>query len=79
MSAPFLQSGELVKSFLEMSFGKLHGGVNPRPMPVVLLSAQPPHPPDDWGELPGFDAVLLKPTSVAEVLECIGGLLGLVW
>jgi len=57
----------------------LRGGGEPRPMPVVLLSAQPPHPPHDWGELPGFDAVLLKPASGAEVLECIGGLLGLVW
>ena len=48
-------------------------------MPAVLLSAQPPHPPDDWGDAPGFDADLLKPISGAEALDCIGGLLGLEW
>jgi hypothetical protein len=48
-------------------------------MPTVLLSAQPPQPPDDWGDLPGFDAVLLKPASGAEVLECVGTLLKLAW
>ncbi len=50
-----------------------------KPMPAVLLSAQPPHPPDDWGDAPGFDADLLKPISGAEALDCIGGLLGLEW
>lgn len=49
------------------------------PIPAVLLSAQPPLPPKDWGSLPGFDAVLLKPVNGADVLQCIGGLLGLVW
>lgn len=49
------------------------------PIPAVLLSAQPPLPPKDWGKLPGFDAVLLKPVNGADVLQCIGGLLGLVW
>jgi signal transduction histidine kinase len=48
-------------------------------MPVALLSAQPPRPPDDWGDWAGFDAALLKPLGGAEVLECVGGLLGLVW
>lgn len=57
----------------------LRDGGQTASVPAVLLSAQPPHPPDDWGTLPGFDAVLLKPVGGAEVLECIGDLLGLAW
>jgi CheY-like chemotaxis protein len=57
----------------------LRGGWQTATAPAMLLSAQPPHPPDDWGDVPGFDAVLLKPVGGAEVLECIGRLLGLAW
>lgn len=48
-------------------------------MPAILLSAQPPHPPDDWGHQPGFDAVLLKPVNGTEILASIGSVLGLTW
>lgn len=48
-------------------------------IPVALLSAMPARPPDDWGDAPGFDAVLLKPVGGAELMEAVGGLLGLEW
>ncbi len=49
------------------------------PVPALLLSAQPPCPPADWGALPCFDAVLLKPVNGTEILECVGRVLGLAW
>jgi signal transduction histidine kinase/DNA-binding NarL/FixJ family response regulator len=48
-------------------------------IPAILLSAMPPTPPDGWSIARGFDAVLLKPASGAELLDLIGGLLGLDW
>lgn len=57
----------------------LRGGGRTATVKAVLLSAQPPCPPGDWGALPGFDALLLKPVGAAELLECIGSLLGLTW
>ena len=48
-------------------------------VPAVLLSAQPPRPPADWGASSDFDAVLLKPVNGTEILECVGRVLGLAW
>lgn len=56
----------------------LRGLADLRPdVPVVLISAAPPDRPEDLPATQTFAASLLKPLDHAEVLRCIGDLLGL--